>query len=66
MVTIRPGYFRIPPVELGATLIFVPAYVKGLSAIEIAIWAKGHGFGDIAYIPAKAIRKPVPETGVQA
>lgn len=66
MATIRPGYFRLPPLELGATLIFVPTYIKGLSAMELALWASTHGFGDMAYIPAKAIRKPVLEIGVQA
>lgn len=66
MATIRPGYFRLPPMELGATLIFIPCHIKGQSALELALWASKHGFGDMAYIPAKAIRKPVPETGVQA
>lgn len=62
MPAIRPGYFRIPPVELGATLILVPAYTGGLSALEMTLWARNHGFGDIAYIPAKA----KPDTGVHA
>lgn len=56
MATIRPGYFRLPPAELGATLIFIPQHVKGLNALEIARWARGHGYGDIFYIPAKAKR----------
>lgn len=62
MATIRPGYYRIPPAEIGATLIFVPAYSRGISVLELAVWAKGHGFGEIAYIPAKS----KPRVGVEA
>lgn len=62
MATIRPGYFRLPPTELGATLIFVPAYTRGLSVLELTLWAQGRGFGEIAYVPAK----PKLDTGVQA
>ena len=50
------------PVEIGATLIFVPAYTQGLSVLELTLWAQKHGFGDMAYIPAK----PKPNTGVEA
>ena len=62
MPTTRSGYFRLPSTELGATLIFVPAYTKGLCALELAQWASEHGFGEIAYIPAKSKRN----TGVEA
>ena len=54
MANFRPGYFRLPSAEVGATLIFVPAYTGGISALELALWAKEHGFGDIAYVPARA------------
>ena len=55
-MSLRPGYFRLPPTEVGATLIFVPAHTRGLSVLELTLWAQQHGFGDIAYIPAKATK----------
>lgn len=55
MSHLRPGYFRLPPNEIGATLVFIPAFSKGLSAAEIALWARGHGYGELKYIPAKAV-----------
>ncbi len=54
-----PGYFRMPPAEIGATLIFVPRFTKGVCAIELAMWGKDNGFGDIAYVPAKVKKEQV-------
>lgn len=62
MSNTRPGYFRLPAAELGADLIFVPTYTRGLSVMELALWAKEHGFGQVAYIPGKS----KPDTGVEA
>lgn len=61
MSTTRSGYFRLAAAELGADLIFVPSYTRGLSAMELALWAKEHGFGPVAYVPAKS----KPNTGVE-
>mgnify|MGYP006935498750 CR=1 FL=1 len=51
-MSIRPGYFKLPPTEIGATLIFVPSYTRGLSALELARWGQTHGYGKVEYIPA--------------
>src|SRR4051812_29401155 len=54
---LRPGYFQLPPAEIGATLILVPAFVKGTAVLDLTLWARQHGFGDITYIPAKHIEE---------
>lgn len=62
MASVHSAYFRLPPVELGATLIFVPQYTKDLTTFELVQWATRHGFGGITYVPAKS----KPDTGVEA
>lgn len=49
------GYFRMPPNEIGADLIFVPHFVKELSALEIADWARRNDYGALTYIPSKVV-----------
>jgi len=52
MATLRMGYFRIPPREIGATLIFTPAFTGAIRAQELALWARDNGFEEITYVPA--------------
>jgi len=49
------GYFRMPPAEIGADLIFVPHFTANLSALEIAEWARRNGYGALTYIPSKVV-----------
>lgn len=53
------GYFRMPAEEIGATVIFIPQFTRGLAVLEIALWGKQHGFGEIAYVPIRANKEQV-------
>lgn len=57
MTKMRLGYFRMEPVVNpdAATIIFVPAFAKFLSAVETAMWGQQNGYGQINYVPAKVI-----------
>lgn len=57
MSRMRLGYFRMPPVVRphDAVLIFIPAFARCLSAVELAMWGQENGYGDIAYVPARVI-----------
>lgn len=58
------GYFRMPPAEIGADVIFIPRFIVGLSALEIATWGRRHGYTSLAYIPSKVV--PEKEADVRA
>lgn len=59
---LRVGYFQLPPREReGATLILIPQFSGGVSALELTLWAQKSGFGDLAYIPARAIDAPAED-----
>ena len=57
MTRMRLGYFRMPPVARprDAVLIFIPSFARCISAVELAMWGQENGYGDIVYVPAKAI-----------
>lgn len=58
MATFRTGYFRLAPAEIGATLIFPPSFVGAIRCEELTLWARAHGFEQIAYIPAAHLERP--------
>lgn len=62
MAQLRPGYFRLPPAEIGATLIFLPKYTPRVAVVDLARWAKPYGFNHVAYVPARSMA----DTGAEA
>lgn len=51
------GYFRMSPAEIGADLIFVPKFTMGVSALQLAVWGKEHGYVLPSYVPTKHVKE---------